>query len=78
MSVVTLPGVERRDIGTPTASEAVLSAAIEAGVCDVVVVGRSRTGELYVAASAVNPDLVVGQMMRAVTFLSRAEVDTSE
>jgi hypothetical protein len=70
-----LPGVERRDLGAAVPDHDVLNAAIAEGVSGVVVVGRDRTGGLYVASAAGNPDLVVGQLMRAVQHLASARIE---
>jgi hypothetical protein len=73
--VFVLPGVERRDIlGVNLASEEVLRFAIEQGVTDVVVIGRDRHGEQYVASSLADCDRAVGMLMRAATFLARVTV----
>ena len=68
-----LPGVERRDLaGSTVDSLKVLQCAIDAGVTDVVVVGRNRQGELYVAGSSPDMDKVTGSLMRAVHMLAGA------
>lgn len=74
--VLVLPGVERRDLaGVPGESEVVLRGAIENGVTDVVVVGRDRRGELYIAGAPSDVDRTVGLLMRAVGVLSLAVID---
>lgn len=71
-----LPGVERRDLTCgPTEASRVLEAAIEAGVTDVVIVGRGRDGELYVAGSCPDVDRSIGFLMRAVSLLSESRIE---
>lgn len=76
-NVSVLPGVERRDIGEACPSEKVLTAAIENGVTDVIVLGRGRDGQFYIAADCPNADTVVGALMRGVWFLTEHEVEQS-
>ena len=76
--VYVLPGVERRDLaGEPIPAQEVLQAAIDNGLIDVVIVGRDRAGEFYLATSGSDTDRAVGQLMRAVTFLSDRTVEPS-
>lgn len=76
--VHVLPGVERRDLsGAPLPTEEVLQAAIDVGLLEVVIVGRDRTGQLYVACSDSDADRSVGLLMRAVTYLSSATIENS-
>ncbi len=70
-----LPGVERRDlVGPATDAERVLQTAIDKGNTDVVVVGRARRGELYLAGAAPDADKTVGLLMRAVNMLASATI----
>lgn len=70
-----LPGVERRDLaGVALPSEEVLQAAINNGVTDVIVIGRSRDGSLYVAGAPPDVDKAVGMLMRAVSVLASCDV----
>lgn len=74
-TIVVLPGVERRDLaGNPTPSASVLRAAIDNGVTDVIVVGRDRSGELYIAGAPPDVDRTVGMLMRAVAVLSDCNI----
>jgi hypothetical protein len=73
-NVIALPGVERRDLGGETPADRVLTAALDAGLLDVVVVGRDRCGEFYLAASDGNADAVVGKLFRAAQWLSEREL----
>ena len=69
--VLVLPGIERRDLCGPYVPAAeVLAAAIENGITDVVVVGRSRDGEQYIAGSLNDVDKVVGVLFAAATALA--------
>lgn len=69
--VIVLPGIERRDIvGEPLDSRHVLQAAIDLGITDVVIVGRHRNGELYVAGAPNDVDRSAGLLMRGAWFLS--------
>ena len=72
--IVVLPGVERRDIGDPVPSEDVLRCAIESGLTDVIVIGRDRSGEHYLAAAIADADRIVGRLLWAVDFLVRCKV----
>ncbi len=72
--VHVLPGVERRDIGEGVPSSEVLRYAMENGVTDVIVVGRVRDGDLYLAAECHDADSVVGKLIRAANFLADSEV----
>lgn len=69
--IVVLPGIERRDLaGVKCDSAGVLQCAINAGVTDVIVVGRDRQGNLYLAGAPPDVDKTVGMLMRAVATLS--------
>lgn len=72
--VHVLPGIERRDLGEPVPSAAVLQAAIDAGVTDVIIVGRARDGQFYFAAECPDADAVIGKLMRGVATLADCEV----
>jgi hypothetical protein len=76
--VYVLPGVERRDLMVPLAGAQVLQKAIEAGVEDVTVVGRSRDGSLYIATSLTDADRAAGMMMRAVNWLTSATIEADQ
>lgn len=69
-----LPGIERPDLYSAPEASAVLQAAIEAGVNQVVLIGRDRTGELYLAASVDDAEKCVGLLMRAVSMISSAGI----
>lgn len=73
--VHVLPGVERRDIGEKVESSKVLEAAIENGVFDAIVVGRSRDGNLYIASENADIDATVGKLMRVVSFLASGQLE---
>lgn len=77
--VHVLPGIERRDLaGEPVPSHEVLRAALDKGITDVIVVGRQRDGTPYVASAGNDVDRDVGMLMRAVSFLSSAELVPSK
>lgn len=70
-----MPGVERRDLaGSPCLSSNVLQAAIDNGITDVLVVGRDRKGQLYIAGAPPDVDKSVGMLMRAVSMLSDSNI----
>lgn len=74
--VLVLPGIERRDlVGDPVPAAEVLAAAIEKGITDVVIVGRSRDGEQYVAGSLNDVDKVVGVLFAAATYVASGRYD---
>lgn len=69
-----IPGVERRDLGVPATPRAVLEAAIEGGIQDVVVIGRYPSGALYLASSDGNIDAVVGKLFAAAQRLATRRI----
>jgi hypothetical protein len=73
--VRVLPGVERRDIGESVPSKRLLIAAARNGVRDVVLIGRSRDGALYLAAEDSNVDAVVGKLCHATQWLASSRVE---
>jgi len=83
--VIVLPGVERPSLGAVhcLSTEKVCAAAIDAGVTDVVLVGRDRDGSLYVAAGNGDAEKMAGMLMRAVHMLTSddwtpADFDTDD
>jgi hypothetical protein len=73
--IIVLPGIERRDLaGSPCSSRNVLQAAIDQGVTDVLIVGRDRKGQLYIAGAPPDVDKSVGMLMRAVAVLSDCHI----
>lgn len=76
--VHVLPGVERRDlIGTLPANQ-LLQGAIDAGVTDVIIVGRDRSGAPYVASGLPDADKAVGMLMRAVNMIAGATIENDQ
>lgn len=73
--VHVLPGVERRDLGAPLGVESVMKAVAEADLVDLVVVGRTRLGEQYIASSMPDADKAVGMLVRAQHFIVEANVE---
>jgi hypothetical protein len=73
-NLFVLPGVERRDLEQDIPSVEVLQNAIDVGVSDVIVIGRERSGEFYIASAVADADRVVGRLMWAVQFLASHEV----
>lgn len=70
-----LPGIERRDLaGAPVPSAEVLQSAIDKGVMDVIIVGRSRDGSLFIAGAPPDVDKAVGMLMRAVSVLAASDI----
>lgn len=78
MTVVAFPGVERRDLGGDVSPKDVLLAANDAGLGDVIVVGRDRAGAFYLAASDGNADAVVGKLFRAAQWLAERELELDD
>ena len=68
--VHVLPGVERRDLLGTLPTEQIFQKAMDAGVTDVVIIGRDRAGELYVASGGNDVDRSVGMLMRAVSYMT--------
>ncbi|MFG1340383.1 hypothetical protein [Xanthobacter autotrophicus] len=75
--VHVLPGVEGRDLAGPAEGDAarILAAAIDAGITDVVVVGKDRDGTQWVSTSMGDADRAAGVMLRAATWLASGRID---
>lgn len=67
--VHVLPGVFRADLEGPLEPAAVLAAAADIGLRDVVVVGRTIAGDVVVCSSQVDADAVVGLLARGQHYL---------
>ena len=76
--VHVLPGVERRDLLGVLPTEQVFQRALDAGVTDVLIVGRQRTGELYVSSGCDDVDRAAGMLMRAVNYLTSMTLDNDQ
>lgn len=76
--VHVMPGVERRDLMGVLPAEQLLQKAIDAGVTDVVIVARDRSGQPYVASCIADVDKAVGRLMYAVTFLAQATIENDQ
>lgn len=76
--VHVLPGVERRDLLGVLPTEQVFQRALDSGVTDVLIVGRQRTGELYVSSGCDDVDRAVGMLMRAVNYLTSMTLDNDQ
>lgn len=76
--VHVLPGIERRDLLGALPAEQLFTKAIENGVTDAVIVGRTRDGSPYVASCLSDADKAVGQLMRAVNMITSAEMNNAE
>lgn len=75
--VYVLPGVERRDLAGPPEGDAahILQRAIDAGITEVVIVGKNRDGEQYVVTSIGDADRAAGIMLRAATWLTQVRIE---
>jgi len=73
-----LPGVERRDLLGVLPAEELLQKAIDQGITDVVIVGRDRAGNPYVASCLSDVDRAVGRLMYAATFLAQATLHNDQ
>lgn len=60
--------------GVACNSSGILQSAIDAGVYDVIVVGKDRAGNLYIAGAPPDVDRAVGMLMRAVATLSDCRI----
>ena len=76
--VVILPGAFVPAIERPTPCADVLRSALDAGLRDVVVVGRGIDGSIALWASQVDADAAIGLLMRGVSELARAEQEAAE
>jgi hypothetical protein len=69
--IVTLPGIERRDlVGVEVPVARILDAARTKGLSLMVIVGRDRSGKLYVAGTSPDVDKVAGILSSAIHFLN--------
>lgn len=69
--VHVLPGIERRDItGPPRTPAQIIQTVVDQGVTDLVIVGRARTGEIYVNSCTNDLDKAAGLLMGGATFLA--------
>lgn len=73
-TIHVLPGIERRDLTGDVPEKAVLSAAIKQGVTDVIIIGRDRQGQRYIATSMSDMDQAVGRIITAANYLASATV----
>jgi hypothetical protein len=74
--VHVLPGVERRDlVGPELTAKAVLLAALDNGVTDIVIVGIARDGSQYIAGCSNDVDRVVGKLFAAATTIASGEFE---
>lgn len=76
--VHVLPGVERRDMIGVLPAEQLLQKAIDQGISDVVIVGRDRSGNPYVASAMSDVDRAVGRLMYAATFLAQSTIENDQ
>lgn len=76
--ILVMPGIERRDLGEPVPCEELIKYAQEAGLTDVIIIGRERNGSYYVASAIGDADKVVGRLMWAVNYLACNEIVQSE
>jgi hypothetical protein len=73
-NIAVLPGVERRDLLGETEPSVILQATIDKGITDVIVIGKQRDGEFYLAAADGNADAVVGKLFYAAQWLAGLNV----
>lgn len=76
--VHVLPGVERRDLLGALPCEQLLQKAIDLGITDVVIVGRDRTGNQYVASALPNADVAVGRLFSAANYLASSIISNDQ
>lgn len=71
-----LPGIERRDLAGPVEGDAahVLQCAIDAGITEVVIVGKDREGGQWVSTSMGDADRAAGIMLRAANWLTQVHI----
>lgn len=83
--VVIFPGVRREVLLEPPQKQErlaedltdakVLQAAIQAEIQDVIVVGLSPDGTLYVASGISDTDAVAGKLLRAANWMASADYE---
>jgi hypothetical protein len=71
--VVVMPGVFRADQEADCEATACLRSAMDAGLRDVVIVGRALNGGIEVWASAADADRAIGLMHRGLSWLTAGE-----
>lgn len=71
--VVVLPGVFRADQEADCDVNSCLRSALDAGLQDVVIVGRSLSGSIEVWSSAADADRVLGLLQRGVHRLAEGQ-----
>lgn len=84
--LVIFPGVRREILPSPQASEPekpvealtdakVLQAAIQSEIQDVIVVGLSPDGTLYVASAVSDTDAIAGKLLRAANWMASSDYE---
>jgi hypothetical protein len=73
MTVVSLPGVFRADLHEDTPVSNVLADAMDTGLIDVTIIGRTADGEMNYWSSYADADKTIAQLMRYVTWLATAD-----
>lgn len=83
--LVMFPGVRRERLEEASGaqeeqpvgrtSQAVLQAAIEVGLGDVVLVGLLSDGTLYVASESDDNDAVAGKLLRAANYIASIDLE---
>lgn len=70
--VITMPGVFRPEATPDTNAQACLRAAIDAGLDDVVIVGRDLKGDICLFGTANDADKSIGLLHRGIVYLADA------
>lgn len=68
--VVSLPGVFRADLADGDDPRSVLTAAMDAGLKDVAIVGRALNGSIEVFGSQADADLTIALLFRGANWLA--------
>lgn len=68
--VRVLPWADRPDLFKMPEPPHILQAAIENGLTDVIVIGRDRTGQFYVASSVGDGEKCLGMLTRASSIIT--------
>lgn len=78
--ILPLPGATfRAEPAKATAPEDALTGALNAGLLDVAIVGRTISGEITVFGSQPDSDAVIGLLTRGISFLANAQqIDLDE
>ncbi len=77
-NIAVLPGVERRDLLPETEPNVILQSVKDKGIADLIVIGKQRDGEFFLAACDGNADAVVGKIFYAAQWLAGLNISKAK